>query len=53
MAGTGLVGGRGAGQHEDAGADDGADAEQREVERGQRPLERLAAVFRVADELLD
>ena len=41
------------GQHEDAGADDRADAEQRQVQRGQRPLQRLAAVLDVADELLD
>ena len=51
--GAGLVGCGGAGQHEDAGSDDRADAEQREIERRERPLERLAAVLDIADELLD
>ena len=49
----GLVRGRGAGQHENAGADDGADPEQRQVPGAETALERLAAVFGIADELLD
>ena len=53
IAGPGLVGRGGAGEHEDAGADDGADAEQRQVPGRQAALERLASMFDVADELLD
>ena len=53
MPGTRLIGGGGAGQHEDAGPDDRADPEQRQVDRGQRAPQRLAAVLGVADELLD
>ena len=48
-----LVGGGRAGEHEDARADDGADAQQRQVEGRQRALERLAAVLDVADQLLE
>ena len=50
--GARLVGGGGAGEHEDPGADDRADAEQREVERGQRALEVLA-LLDVAHQLLE
>ena len=48
-----LVGGRRAGQHEDAHPDDRADPEQRQVSSRQRALQRLGAVLRVADQLLD
>ena len=48
-----LVGGRRPGQHEDAGADDRADAQQRQIHGRQRALERLAPVLDVADQLLD
>ena len=47
-----LVRGGGAGEHEDAGADDRADAEEGEVERGERPLQVLP-LLDVVDELLD
>ena len=47
-----LVRGGGAGEHEDAGPDDRADAEEGEVERGQRPLQVLP-LLDVVDELLD
>ena len=50
---AGLVRRRRPGQHENAGADDGADAQQRQVPRGEAALERLAAVLGIADELLD
>ncbi len=50
---AGLVGRGGAGQHEDAGADDGSDTQERKVERTQAASERLASMFDVADELLD
>ena len=48
-----LVGRGRAGQDEDAGPDDRADAEQCQVHRRQRPLERLGAALRVSDQLLD
>ena len=51
--GTSLVGRRRARQHEDARADDRADAEQRQVPRGQAAAECLPAVLHVADQLLD
>ena len=49
----GLVGRGGAGEHEDAGADDRADAQQRQVPRRQAAPERLAAVLDVPDQLFD
>jgi hypothetical protein len=41
------------GQHEDAGADDDADAEHREIERGQMALELVLRVVGVLDRVLD
>ena len=48
MPGPGVVRRGGAGEREDAGADDRADAEHREVERRQRPLELTAGVRAVS-----
>ena len=42
-AGPGMQRRRLAGQHEDAGADDRADAERDEVQRAQGPLQRVLA----------
>ena len=51
--GAGLVGGGGARQHEDARPDDGADAEQGEVEGAEAAAQALLAPFRVSLQRLD
>jgi hypothetical protein len=38
---------------ENAGADDGADPQQRQIPRAQAPPQRLAAGLGIADQLLD
>ena len=50
---AGLIRRGGAGQNENAGPDDRADAEQRQVEGRQRSFQRLAALLDIPDELLD
>ena len=40
-AGPGVLGGHRAGEHEDAGADDGADTQRRQVQRSQCALEAV------------
>jgi hypothetical protein len=40
MPGSGFLGGSG-GEHENAGADDGADAQQRQLQRPQRAMQRF------------
>ena len=47
IAGPGELGGRPAGEHEDAGADDAADAEENEVQGAQRPLQFAGGELRL------
>ena len=44
---------RGSGENENAGADDGADAQRGQRPRAQRLLQPLAGVFGVGDQLVD
>jgi hypothetical protein len=48
-----LPGHSGANDREDAGADDGPDSQRRQRPRAQRLLQRLAGLFRLADQLVD
>jgi len=44
---------RGAGQNEDSGTDDGADAERRQAPGPERLLEPMFGLFRLRDQLVD
>jgi hypothetical protein len=50
---AGLIGGGGSGEHEDPGADDPADAEQRQVPGGQATPKRAFSTLDVGDQPFD